>query len=44
MDAFVVAAIESSHDLVMTVPAADGSTLVSWEFFLQPPWGAGRAC
>ena len=35
-DAFIVAAIEPSRDLVLTVPAADGSTLVSWEFFLEP--------
>lgn len=35
-DAFVVAAIEPSRDLVLTVAAADGSTLVSWEFFLEP--------
>ena len=35
-DAFIVAAIEPSRDLVLTVRAADGSTLVSWEFFLEP--------
>ena len=33
-DQFVVAAIEPFRDLVLTVRAADGTILVSWEFFL----------
>jgi hypothetical protein len=40
-DSFIVAAVELRRDLVLTVPAADGSNLVSWEFFLEPqPSGA----
>jgi hypothetical protein len=35
-DSFMVAAIEPQHDLVLTVPAADGGNLVSWEFLLEP--------
>ncbi len=35
-DSFVVAAISTDRDLVLTVPAADGSTLASWEFCLEP--------
>ncbi len=35
-DSFVVATITPVRDLVLTVPAADGSALVSWEFFLEP--------
>jgi hypothetical protein len=35
-DNFVVAAIEPQRDLILTVPAAGGGNLVSWEFFLEP--------
>jgi hypothetical protein len=35
-ESFVVATITPAHDLILTVPATDGSTLVSWEFFLEP--------
>ena len=35
-DAFVVAVVEAEGDLVLTVPAAGGGLLVSWEFFLEP--------
>ena len=35
-DSFIVAAVEPRRDLALTVPAADGGNLVSWEFFLQP--------
>ena len=35
-DAFVVAVVEAGRDLVLTVPAAGGGLLVSWEFFLEP--------
>ncbi len=35
-DSFIVAAVEPRRDLVLTVPAADGGNLVSWEFFLEP--------
>ena len=34
-DSFVVAAITPDRDLVLTVAAADGSVLASWEFFLE---------
>lgn len=40
-DSFVVAAIEPSRDLILTVPAANGSFLVSWQFFLEPIEGRG---
>ncbi len=35
-DSFVVAVVEAERDLVLTVPAASGGLLVSWEFFLEP--------
>ncbi|HEX6536464.1 MAG TPA: hypothetical protein VF041_17870 [Gemmatimonadaceae bacterium] len=35
-DAFIVAAVDPGRDLVLTVPAADGISGVSWEFFLVP--------
>jgi hypothetical protein len=35
-DSFVVAVVEAERDLVLTVPAAGGGLLVSWEFFLEP--------
>jgi hypothetical protein len=35
-DAFLVAIVEPQRDLVLTVPAAQGAVLVSWEFFLEP--------
>jgi membrane protease YdiL (CAAX protease family) len=35
-DSFVVAAVRPAHDLVLTVPAAAGGCLASWEFFLEP--------
>jgi len=35
-DSFIVAAVEPRRDLVLTVPAANGGNLVSWEFFLEP--------
>ena len=35
-DSFIVAAVEPRRDLALTVPAADGGNLVSWEFFLEP--------
>lgn len=35
-DSFVVAAIIPGRDLVLTVPAKNGSNLASWEFFLEP--------
>jgi hypothetical protein len=41
-DNFVVAAVQPEQDLILTVPAANGGNLVSWEFFLEPH-GAGAA-
>jgi len=35
-DNFMVATVEQRRDLTLTVPAADGGNLVSWEFFLEP--------
>lgn len=35
-DAFVVAAVEPSRDLVLTVPDGHGGNAVTWEHFLQP--------
>jgi hypothetical protein len=35
-DSFIVAAVQPERDLILTVPAADGSLVVSWEFFLEP--------
>jgi hypothetical protein len=35
-DSFVVAAVESKRDLILTVPTAAGGLLVTWEFFLEP--------
>ncbi|MGO9545149.1 MAG: hypothetical protein ACLPPF_10185 [Rhodomicrobium sp.] len=35
LDSFVVAAVEPQRDLILTVPAAGGGNLVSWEFFLE---------
>jgi hypothetical protein len=35
-DAFVVAAVEPSRDLVLTVPDGHGGNAVAWEHFLQP--------
>src|SRR5208337_2554391 len=35
-DSFIVAAAEPQRDLILTVPAAGGGNLVSWEFFLEP--------
>jgi hypothetical protein len=35
-DSFVVAAVQPQRDLILTVPAADGGNLVSWEFFIEP--------
>jgi hypothetical protein len=34
-DAFVVAAVDPPHDLVLTVPDGDGGEAVSWEHFLE---------
>jgi hypothetical protein len=36
MESFIVAAVQPERDLVLTVPAAGGGLLVSWEFFLEP--------
>ncbi len=35
-DSFIVAAVQPERDLILTVPAAGGGLLVSWEFFLEP--------
>ncbi len=35
-EAFVVAAVESPRDLVLTVPDTHGGNAVAWEHFLQP--------
>jgi Protein of unknown function (DUF998) len=35
-DAFVVAAVEPSRDLTLTVPDGHGGNAVAWEHFLQP--------
>jgi hypothetical protein len=35
-DSFIAAVVEAERDLVLTVPAAGGGLLVSWEFFLEP--------
>ncbi|MGP0094141.1 MAG: hypothetical protein ACLPKB_29975 [Xanthobacteraceae bacterium] len=35
-DSFIVASVQPNRDLVLTVPAAGGGLLVSWEFFLEP--------
>ena len=40
-DSFLVAVIQPFRDLVLTVAAADGSALVSWEFLLEPT-GTGQ--
>jgi len=34
-DAFVVAAVDPPHDLVLTAPDGDGGEAVSWEHFLE---------
>ena len=36
MDSFIVTAVQPERDLILTVPAASGGLLVSWEFFLEP--------
>ncbi len=35
-DSFIVGAVQPERDLVLTVPAAAGGLMVSWEFFLEP--------
>jgi len=35
-DSFIVAGVQPEHDLILTVSAADGGLVVSWEFFLEP--------
>ena len=35
-DSFIVAAVDPQRDLVLTVGAAGGSWMVSWEFLLEP--------
>ncbi len=35
-DSFIVGAVEAERDLILTVPAAGGGLLVTWEFFLEP--------
>ena len=35
-DSFIVAAVQPERDLILSVPAAGGGLLVSWEFFLEP--------
>ena len=35
-DAFIVAAVEPSRDLVLTVPDGRGGSAIAWEHFLQP--------
>ena len=35
-DALVVASVEALRDLVLTVPDADGGSVVVWELFLEP--------
>ena len=35
-DSFIVGSVEPERDLILTVPAAGGGILVSWEFFLEP--------
>ena len=35
-DSFIIAAVQPQRDLILTVPAAGGGLLVSWEFFLEP--------
>ncbi len=34
-DSFIVVAVEPERDLILTVPAAGGGLLVTWEFFLE---------
>ncbi|MGA7617961.1 hypothetical protein [Candidatus Binatus sp.] len=35
-ESFIIAAVQPERDLILTVPAASGGLLVSWEFFLEP--------
>jgi len=35
-ESFIVSAVQPERDLILTVPAASGGLLVSWEFFLEP--------
>jgi len=35
-DSFIVGAVEPERDLILTVPAAGGGLVVTWEFFLEP--------
>jgi hypothetical protein len=35
-ESFIVAAVQPGRDLILSVPAASGGLLVSWEFFLEP--------
>ncbi len=35
-ESFIVGALQPERDLILTVPAASGGLLVSWEFFLEP--------
>src|SRR5271169_3295075 len=35
-DSFIVAAVQPERDLILSVPAAGGGLVVSWEFFLEP--------
>src|SRR5208337_32342 len=35
-DSFIVAAVQPARDLILSVPAAGGGLVVSWEFFLEP--------
>jgi len=35
-DSFIVADVQSGRDLILSVPAAGGGLVVSWEFFLEP--------
>lgn len=40
-DAFVVAEVEPGQSLVLTVPAKDNATIVSWAFLLEPEGESG---
>ncbi len=35
-DSFIVADVQPGRDLILSVPAAGGGLVVSWEFFLEP--------
>lgn len=43
-ESFIVVAVQPERDLILTVPAAGGGLLVSWEFFLEPLAQRRTAC